>query len=46
VDFVRSEFNCSDTNTKNITIDLFEEHIKGLIYNKEDVELSNRKGVT
>lgn len=46
VEFIPSEMNCSDIGTKNVTIDLFEKHIKSLIHNKDDLtEPQNRKGV-
>jgi hypothetical protein len=38
IDFVKSEDNTSDIMTKNVTVELFEKHISGLIMNKNEIE--------
>jgi hypothetical protein len=48
IDFVKSEDNTSDIMTKNVTVELFEKHISGLIMNKNEIEIDSsddRKGV-
>jgi hypothetical protein len=48
IDFVKSEDNASDIMTKNVTVELFEKHISGLIMNKNEIEIDSsddRKGV-
>jgi hypothetical protein len=50
IDFVRSEDNTSDILTKNVSVDLFEKHIKHMVMNKSEVESKKpsslvRKGV-
>jgi hypothetical protein len=43
IDFVRSEDNTSDILTKNVTVDLFERHVKHLIVRKDEVDPRSSK---
>jgi hypothetical protein len=48
IDFVKSEENTSDIMTKNVTVELFEKHVQGLVIDKSEVDgdmSSSRKGV-
>jgi hypothetical protein len=48
IDFVKSEENTSDIMTKNVTVDLFEKHVQGLVIDKGELDddmSSSRKGV-
>jgi hypothetical protein len=48
IDFVKSEENTSDIMTKNVTVELFEKHVQGLVIDKGELDddmSSSRKGV-
>ena len=48
IDFIRSEHNTSDIMTKNVTVELFDKHVKGILIDKNEIEdnrSSSRKGV-
>jgi hypothetical protein len=48
IDFVKSEDNTSDIMTKNVTVELFEKHVQGLVIDKGEIDgdmSSSRKGV-
>jgi hypothetical protein len=48
IDFVKSEENTSDIMTKNVTVELFEKHVQGLVIDKGEIDgdmSSSRKGV-
>jgi hypothetical protein len=48
INFVKSEENTSDIMTKNVTVELFEKHVQGLVIDKGELDddmSSSRKGV-